>query len=612
SRGLTYLIVCSILVSALLLVIGATHQWQLFSIKQGPWVAAGLILLAALLFEPFRSQLQKVVDKVFYGGWYDYRAVIVDITQDLEQVRGLNELASLIGERMHRVLKLQVVSVLLCDSDDQFSVTATFPDDLEKDWSRQMPVQFSDETLAFLGKSGIIDRRALHSLPSEEILAEKEEAFFFTEGIHYWIPVLNQGKALGLLALGAKYDGSVFGGDDFEILTLIARQIGTVVENLHLLARLHKYAVELETRVDERTRELHEAIERVEAVIASVGDGVVVTDLDGNILSVNQAFELTSGFSSQKLDGTSYYDLIDVQENPNIVEEMHASLEAGQIWSGELKALAFGEKDYDIHLTMSPMRDQFRNIMGYVGSQRDITRQKEIERLKDHFIADVSHELRTPITNICLYLDLLADAPPRSQEHFVNVLKEQANLLRIMVDDILNLNRFALEKEAKFTYVDFGLIAEQVVASHKPLAERSGVAMTIEQRGSAPLMWGDFEQLARLVSNLVSNAIRYTPDGQVAVTISNDDHQICLNISDTGIGIDPVDMPHIFERFYRGKRVRQSKVSGTGLGLAIVKGIVELHNGSIKVESDIGKGSQFYIYLPIRKGDDDEPDHFNS
>jgi signal transduction histidine kinase len=147
--------------------------------------------------------------------------------------------------------------------------------------------------------------------------------------------------------------------------------------------------------------------------------------------------------------------------------------------------------------------------------------------------------------------------------------------------------------------MDLNLLAEQVVTAHLPLADATGLDIIFEPCPDLPTILGDQNQMSRVITNLVSNAVRYTQKGKISVRTYKSDSQVCLVVHDTGIGIESGDLPHIFERFYRGQGVRQSKIHGTGLGLSIVKEIVDLHDGSIEVNSDFGKGSTFKIMLPI-------------
>jgi len=154
-------------------------------------------------------------------------------------------------------------------------------------------------------------------------------------------------------------------------------------------------------------------------------------------------------------------------------------------------------------------------------------------------------------------------------------------------------------RKIEFSAVDLNFLTEQVVLAHLPMAEASNISLSFEPSCDLPAVRGEENQLARLITNLVSNSLRYTNQGSVHVRTSLQDHQACLWVEDTGIGIDPEDMPHLFERFYRGKRVRQTRIHGTGLGLAIVKEIVDLHDGSIEIKSKINQGSSFCVHIPL-------------
>jgi signal transduction histidine kinase len=135
------------------------------------------------------------------------------------------------------------------------------------------------------------------------------------------------------------------------------------------------------------------------------------------------------------------------------------------------------------------------------------------------------------------------------------------------------------------------------------VAEAAGIRLAFEPEPDLPLIYAEQSQIARMVTNLVSNAIRYTPEGHVSLQTCYTNGKVCLIVQDTGVGIEPKDLPHVFERFYRGQNVRQSGIPGTGLGLAIVKEIVSLHEGMIDIESVVGKGTTFRIWLPVAVGE---------
>jgi signal transduction histidine kinase len=227
---------------------------------------------------------------------------------------------------------------------------------------------------------------------------------------------------------------------------------------------------------------------------------------------------------------------------------------------------------------------------------------KELDRLKTKFVSDVSHELRTPITNLNLYLDLIERGSPDKRDKYLTVLREQTARLKNLIEDTMSLARLDMGKGIiKFTPVNLNNIVEQVAAAHLPRIEMADLTLTLALQFDLPLLMGERNQLAQVATNLLGNAINYTPQGQIVLKtyLLPDEEFICLEIKDSGIGIDTEDQIHLFERFYRGRETGQSNIPGTGLGLAIVKEIIDLHKGVITVDSQPGQGTAVCVHLPI-------------
>ncbi|MFQ5436764.1 MAG: ATP-binding protein [Anaerolineae bacterium] len=231
-------------------------------------------------------------------------------------------------------------------------------------------------------------------------------------------------------------------------------------------------------------------------------------------------------------------------------------------------------------------------------------RLQELDRLKSKFVSDVSHELRTPITNLMLYLDLMEHAAPERKDAYLNTLQEQANRLQVLIEDVLNLSRLETKKaEIVFDSVDLNRIVSQVITNSQPRAQATHLQLTFTPMPDLPQTWGNASQLEQVVTNLVTNAINFTAQGAIIMRTWQDEEteNIFLEVADTGRGIADTDLPHLFERFYRGHQTDKAYIPGTGLGLAIVKEIVEQHHGRIQVESVLGQGSVFTICLPSAK-----------
>lgn len=600
NHSATFILVYSLLGSFYLVLYAVLNRWLPSGLATTPLINTILIMVLASLFIPLHRQVQRLVDRVFYGSWYDYRVGVKQITDNLGQITDLKSLAQTVCERLVNTLRLEEAVVFIRDPAGEFSVVEVCFSQLGKQHDRpELPV-LPRSSLTYLLKIGVVERVTLLQALSQITLTPQELQLLKTEQIHLWVPIIGHGQIQGLLALGPKLGGDVFSADDMDILRVVVQQIGPVIENIHLLTDLKNYAIELEKRVEERTAELYDAKEHVEAILASVGDGVIVTDLEGHILTVNRAFERLSGYPAEEISGVNLFQTLAVENEATRVADMRAALSRDEIWGDELIGNRNDGSHYNVRFTIAPVHNPQGKTVGYVGCQTDISRLKELDRLKDIFISDVSHELRTPITTIGLFTELLKSAPPEHQKRYLEVVKEQSEILTKLVEDILDLSRLTASKSrpVECSEVDLNLLVDQVISAQKLLADSSGLKLVFEPDLDLPHIQADQNQIARLINNLVTNALHYTPTGEVRLKTSRGEKKVCLTVQDTGIGIEPGDLPHLFERFYRGQNVRQSGIHGTGLGLAIVKEIIDFHGGEIQVQSAPGKGTIFQVWLP--------------
>lgn len=283
----------------------------------------------------------------------------------------------------------------------------------------------------------------------------------------------------------------------------------------------------------------------------------------------------------------------------------------GALWIGRRRGLPISDDDVQLLIAVSEITANalYRATVLETLEQRVVDRTlelaavnarlTELDRLKSKFVSDVSHELRTPATSLSLYISLMESGKPEKRDHYFKALKEQAARLNTLIEDILDLSRLDAESVAvQLAPIDLNAIVMGVVENLRPGAEEAGLALSLDAAPHLPLVRGDRKQITQVVVNLAANAVKYTPVGQVRVRTQADAAWVCLEIQDTGQGIDAEDIPHVFERFYRGRRTVQGNVPGSGLGLAIVKEIVEAHGGEIEVDSVVGQGSTFRLRLP--------------
>ncbi|MBN1658155.1 MAG: HAMP domain-containing protein, partial [Anaerolineae bacterium] len=238
----------------------------------------------------------------------------------------------------------------------------------------------------------------------------------------------------------------------------------------------------------------------------------------------------------------------------------------------------------------------------------------ELDQLKSKFVSDVSHELRTPLTSVKGYGDLVyrgrAGPTTEMQQRFLGIMLENTNRLTTLIDNLLSIARIDSGRAgADIRALNMNAIVSQVVDAHNPQAQATGLHLAWEHNGHLPAVLGDHGQMIQVVTNLVGNALNYTPAGEVRVRAFHDEatEHVCVEVQDTGMGIAPGDLPHIFERFYRSEDARSSTVRGTGLGLAIVHEIVTRHSGQVEVESVVGRGSTFRVRLPAARAQEAAP-----
>lgn len=314
------------------------------------------------------------------------------------------------------------------------------------------------------------------------------------------------------------------------------------------------------------------------AMLDATPDAIALVGADGSVIVENEAMRELRAAGVELVD-----------------EALHAE--------GELRDERPTPSGDGVLLRFSaPVRDDAGAPLGRVVVLRDVTGERESERLKDEFFALVSHELRTPLTSIIGYLDLVLDdgeGLDADTQRFLEVVQRNARRLLRLVGDLLfvaqvEAGQLTLEK----THVDLGQVAAEAVEAARPRAEANGVELILSAEPARPLT-GDRDRFGQMLDNLIGNAVKFSPDGgRVEVSLSDEGGDAVLLVSDTGMGIPPEDVGRLFERFFRSSDATRRAVPGVGLGLTIVKAIVDAHDGTIDVQSDPAHGTTFRITIP--------------
>jgi two-component system phosphate regulon sensor histidine kinase PhoR len=346
------------------------------------------------------------------------------------------------------------------------------------------------------------------------------------------------------------------------------------------------------------------------AIINSIADAVVVTDAFNEVVLANQAaarvldFELAGALHrpvDQLMPDAALVKLIkDTREIGRLAGPRHA---AHQLRHGDRTAT------YDVCLACVPAAEDggsHNDSAGVVTILRDVTREREIAEMKSEFVSNVSHELRTPLSSIKAYMEMLVDGEADDEQtrtEFYNVIQGETNRLSRLIDNILNISRIesGVVRVQREQIALNGLIHEAIDVM-RPQARARRIELIDRIAPTFFQVLADKDMLYQATLNLLSNAIKYTmPKGKVTVTVDVDDieRQARVAVSDTGVGVEPEDIPHLFNKFYRVADHKKI-AKGTGLGLNLVKHIVEIvHGGRVFVESQPGRGSTFTYTLPL-------------
>lgn len=356
-------------------------------------------------------------------------------------------------------------------------------------------------------------------------------------------------------------------------------------------------------------RQLQNERDRLDAILSNIGDAVIVTDPDGMVEYVNPGWVLLNGYRFEEVSGRPASFLDSGDNRPHVINDLNSAVRDGRAWQGELVNRRKDGSTYDAMVSITPILDDQGVPISLVGVQHDISALKEIDRLKSQFVSDVSHELRTPLTNIRLYVDLLSryDRPGRSTE-YLETLNRESDRLAHLIDDLLSLSR--LESGAtdfRAEPVNVNQLLRALYDDRRTLASTRGLDLEMSTDEDLPVTIGDSRLLSQILTNLLTNAMNYTPSGgqiRIQSHTHSENGQVwaTASIEDNGLGIQEDELDQIFQRFYRGRASHATGAPGTGLGLAICQEIAEMHGGRISVASHPGRGSTFTIWLPAAQG----------
>lgn len=373
--------------------------------------------------------------------------------------------------------------------------------------------------------------------------------------------------------------------------------VGNCYEIDAVAKAMNLMAAEIDERISTISRQRNEH----KAVLSSMSEAVLAFNSDCKLITLNDSAAKIIGFDISDAKGRSLQEII---RNPALQQFVTYSLDSDKPLEENITLHKDGI-EYFLQARSNALLDEQGQKIGILVVLNDITRIRQLEKVRSDFVANVSHELKTPITSIKGFVETLLEGAmqePDERKRFLEIIANQSNRMDAIIDDLLELSRIEQQAEKKQIKLESGEIKDMLVAAID-LCHTKAQKKHIEVELKCPdsiVANINSALLEQAVLNLLDNAIKYSPENSsIEVNARRSDEHISISVTDFGCGIDAKSQPRLFERFFRVDKARSRKLGGTGLGLAIVKHIVEAHNGTVEVESKVGKGSKFIIKLPV-------------
>lgn len=358
------------------------------------------------------------------------------------------------------------------------------------------------------------------------------------------------------------------------------------------------------TRDITEKKRIENELARLASLVESSSDAIWSRTLDNKILSWNKGSELMYGYTAREAIGQDMTMLVVPKGKRKELEDIREKVLRGeQIQAHETTRITKDKRLITVSMTISPLKDPQQKIIGISAIVRNITEQKEQERLKDEFISMASHELKTPITSMKMFLDILYSNLEESNseaKNYVTRIRDQTNKIKELVNDLLDVSRIGTGK-LHFYMETFNLeqVLEDTVEGIRPAVRTH--RLIFKSTASLPV-YGDRFRIYQVITNLLTNAIKYSPrEKKIVISAKKNKNDATVSVRDYGIGIAHDKQQKIFDKLYQVTDPKEKTFPGLGIGLYISKEIVMRHNGKMWVKSEKGKGATFYFSLPLKR-----------
>ena len=562
-------------------------------------VALLATVIVVLLAQPVKAAVQNALDRVFYRDRHDYRRALVGFARDLNSDLDVVRLSQRLVTRVVETLAIDRMALMLADDRiGDFDSIGDFG------FSQPVPRLVRSSSLFTGLEEG--STVALDDPIAVTWFAAEEVEFWRDHGIYYFVPCVFEGAVIAVLALGGKESDEPFNSEDFSLLTAVAGQVATAIENGRLYRELHLKAEELG-----RMREFNENI------LESLDDGLVVIDAEDRIVRWNRALESFYGVTRADAVGKRLGDVFDCpfvdaleaarREDPHGAMLFKVPLTARRDQEG---ASSPASERLLVNATAIPLRSPVgpdgESVAGTILLVENVTDRVRLEeqlQISEKMAsigllaAGVAHEVNTPLTGISSFTQMLLDGadPGDPKTALLEKIERQTFRAAKIVNGLLTLSRPG-ESDGERTHVDLNTVITDVLSLLEHQLEMSSITVRKELQSSALLVLGVEHQLQQVFLNLFLNARDAMPSGGwLSVVSKAEGGDLVVEISDTGSGIPPEHLARIYDPFFTTKAIGV----GTGLGLSISYGIVREHKGTLRCDSGVGRGTKFTLNLPL-------------
>ncbi len=559
-------------------------------------IAAVTMSVLAMLFAPFKNWAQERIDRVFYGGKYDYRATLQDFGRALASTIELEPLLDSLMRRLKDVLSVERLAIFIEDADEPSGFRVARAEGV--DWQTALPNDILSIMRERSGATGVV--RADESGQTGDEFEFDDPADHLSDSLagapfSYYTPCAARSRVVAVLALGRATDGALLSSEDTALLRAISGYVAVAIENALLLEEQARRATELA-----RLKEFNENI------IESISVGVMVLNLRGRITNWNGALEQIYGLKREEAIDRRITEVFQSE----MLRALRDLMERSEWRRGEpaniykFRARSADGRDLTLNISLAALQTKTAEIEGSLVAIEDVTARVGLEEQLQQsdklssiglLAAGVAHEVNTPLAGISSYSQMLMqqipDTDPRHQ--LLEKIHRQTSRASSIVNNLLNFSRVT---EARYAPVDLNRVIDDTIQLLDAQLRNTEIEVVRRYADGLPLAFGDGPKLQQVLMNLIINARDAMPQGgTLEISTEWDEDSVVIAVRDTGLGIAPEHLAKIYDPFFTTKQIGK----GTGLGLAVSYGIIRDHGGHIDVESKPGEGARFQITLPL-------------